>query len=237
MKKLIFIIIAATFVLFSNTVNAADSRLVHVVYTVDTHGDTQGYLKVLKPLIDRVKQLSPKTVITVHEARYAGADTGAVYVIVEQPSLTYMDQLGPKIDNDPEIQKLFPKLGEISTLKGVSLYMDRAPDQARDMVKPIEIVYAVNTHGKTAEYLAATKKIDARFMALNKKAAVRVFESTYSGTEAGTILVVVQMPNLAYMDEEAARSGNDAELMNLFTAREGLGATVESVSLMADITP
>jgi len=237
MKKLISIIFITVLVLISSTVNAADTRLVHVVYTADTHGNTQAYLDVLKPLIARVKQLSPKTVVSVHEARYAGPDTGMVYVVVEQPSLTYMDQTGPKIDNDPEIVKMIPKLMETSTLKGVSLYMDRAPEQARDMGKPVEVVYAVNTHGKTAEYLAATKKIDARFMALNPKATVRVFESVYSGADAGTILVVVQMPNLTYMDEEAARSGNDAELMKLFATRDELGATIESVTLMADITP
>lgn len=217
--------------------NAADGRPIHLVYTVDAHNNTQAYLEAIKPVIARVKKISPKTVVRVLEAQFAGTGSGAVYVVVQQPSMAYIEKNREKNANDAEMAKLIPKLMEASTLKGINFYMDRAPAQATDVNNPVQVVYAVNTHGKTAAYLEATKKIDARFMSINKKSTVRVFENMYGGSGAGTILVIVGYPSMTYMEQNESRVSNDAELTRLFTERDELGATIESVSQLNDITP
>ena len=218
-------------------VNAADGRPIHVVYTVDTHNNTQAYLEVLKPIIARAKQISPKSAVRVYEARFAGTGAGAVYVVVEQPSMAYIEENREKNANDAEMAKLIPKLMEASTLKGVNLYMDVAPAQATDVNNAVQVVYTVDTHGKTGAYLEATKKIDARYMSINKKSTVRVFEDMYGGSGSGTILVIVGNPSMTYMEQNNSRVSNDKELTSLFAARDELGATIESVSLLNDITP
>ena len=218
-------------------VNAAESRPVHVVYTVDVHNNTQAYLGVVKPIIARLKQISPKTVVRVYEAQFAGSGAGEVFVVVEQPSMAYIEGNREKVDNDPEVSKLIPKLGEVSTLKGVNLYMDVAPDQATDIHNPVQVLYAINTNGKTAAYLEATKKIDARFMAVNKKSTVRVFENMYGGANAGGLLIVVGFPSMTDLEQNESRVSNDPELPGLFTDRDKIGAKVVYSSLLNDITP
>ena len=229
------------FVLMSFTtsfnVNAADNPHVQIVYSINTHSNTQAYLEAIKPVIARVKKLSPKTSIRVYEAQFAGAGAGNVYVVVEQPSMSYMDENREKMQNDAELSKLFPKLTETGTREATSLYVDRAPMQATGVNNRVQVVYAVDTHGKTQAYLEATKKLDARYLSLSPKSTVRVFESLYAGNGAGLVLVIVGYPDLTYLEGNTDRIGDDPELVKLFTARQEIGATVESVSLLNDVTP
>lgn len=241
MRQLTTVIFASLFVLISSAapmmVNAADTPHVQVVYTINTHNNTQAYLEVIKPIIARLNKISPKTMVRVYEAQFAGSEAGKVYVVVEQPSMTYMDEIRDKVDNDAEITRLFPKLIEISTREATGLYVDRAPQQATGVNNRVQVVYAINTNGHTAEYLAGTKKVDARFLALSPKATVRVFESMFDGEGAGTILIIVGYPSMTYLEENNDKIGNDAELTKLFADRDKIGASIVSVSLLNDITP
>jgi len=151
--------------------------------------------------------------------------------------MSYMDENREKIQNDAELSKLFPKLTETGTREATSLYVDRAPIQATGVNDRVQVVYAVDTHGKTQAYLEATKKLDARYLSLSPKSTVRVFESLYAGNGAGLVLVIVGYPDLTYLEGNADRIGDDSELVKLFTARQEIGATVESVSLLNDVTP
>lgn len=101
----------------------------------------------------------------------------------------------------------------------------------------VAVVYAVNTHGKTADWLKGVKPIMARLKVLNPQQNVHVYESQFAGSGSGTIIIVAEHSSMAYMEKMRLKNQGDPELAKLFAAMAGIGATFESSSLLLDRAP
>jgi len=219
-------------------VSAADETAVLQVISVNTHGKNAAWLEAYKPLRSLLASLNAKSRSRVQESLFAGTGAGTLNILVESPSMAYMEERRMKNEGNKAIEKLLPPLIEVgATIEWRGLLFDRAPDQARHEDNPVHVVYTIDTNGNTAAFLEATRKIDARFMALNKQSDVRVYEAAFAGEAAGLVYVVVSFPDLASVDRANQEIADDAELGRLFAEREKIGATVVSTNLSTDVTP
>ena len=149
-----------------------------------------------------------------------------------------MEERRLKNQGDPEIAKLLPALMETgATVEANELFLDRAPDQYRDLYSPVYQVYAIDTHGKNDAFVEASKKLHERWMKVNKKSTVHLYEAMFAGENPGMIVIAVGHPSMADVEGDNARIESDEELSRLFAERDKIGATVLSRSLITDVTP
>lgn len=219
-------------------VKAQSNTSVRAVYSLDVKGNVTEYLKAVKPIIARFKKIQPKSKIHIIQSTYDGTGTGTINIVTDHPSMAYMEKMRIKNENDPELAKLWPTLEKFGvTVQSSGLYLNRAPEQDRDIGGSIEVVYAIDTHGKNDAYVAASKKIHARWNKLVNNATVSVYEAMFVGENSGMIYVVLNYPSMAEMEKIGDIEAGDAELTRLFTERDKIGATVKSLSLGTDVTP
>ena len=83
------------------SVNADEGKAITQVVTIDTHGNTQAYLKALKPVLARNKELAPKANFRVYKAGFAGTDAGLLHVVIEYPSNVDLSSL-PRTNSQQE---------------------------------------------------------------------------------------------------------------------------------------
>ncbi len=109
-------------------VNAGDEKVITQVITIDTHGNTKAYLNGLKPVLARNKELAPKANFRVYKAGFAGSDTGLIHVVIEYPSMAYLEEVGKKIESDPELTKGIMSLKKTGrTIESDSILFDVTP--------------------------------------------------------------------------------------------------------------
>jgi len=109
-------------------VNAGDGTAITQVITIDTHGNTKAYLDGLKPVLARNKELALKANFRVYEAGFSGTDTGLIYVVIEYPSMAYLEEVGKKIESDPELTKGIMSLKKTGrTIESDSILFDVTP--------------------------------------------------------------------------------------------------------------
>lgn len=220
--------------------SAADEATVVQIYSINTNGNTPAFLEAYKPFHERMKILNPKSTSHVYESQFAGTGAGTLGIVVEFPSMAYMEErsLAQEANPDPEIAKLVPALMETGpSVESVSLYRDRAPDQVRDFYSAVYEVHTIDTHGNNDAFVEASKKIHERWLKVSTEGTVRLYEAMFAGENAGLITIAVGYPSMAYMEGNGDRVASDEELVRLFTEREKIGATVVSVSLVTDVTP
>lgn len=244
MKKSITILSVILFVFVGLALpmkaSAAGEATVVQVYSINTNGNTPAFLEAFKPYHARMKELDSKSTAHVYESQFAGTGAGMLSIVVESPSMAYIEErrLALQANPDPELAKLIPALRDVgATVVSRSLFLDRAPDQVRDFYSAVYEVHTIDTHGKNAAYVEASKKIHERWLKVSKKGTVRIYEAMFAGENAGLITIAVGYPSMAYMEEGEDRISSDEELVRLFAERDKIGATIVSVVLVTDVTP
>lgn len=219
-------------------VTAQSNTAVLDVLSLDIQGNVEEFLEALKPVIARVNEIQPKSTLTVFQAEFAGSDVGSILVVAGHPSMAYIEEISPKMASDEELAKLWPTLEKFGvTVKSRGLYLNRAPEQDKDVDSPILVLYAIDTHGHNDAYVEASKKLHERYYKVITDGAVYVSEGMFTGESAGMIYIGVGFPSMADMEKREEKVANDAELTRLFVERDKIGATIVSRSLLRDVTP
>ncbi len=110
----------------SGTVSAQEGPPVVRVVTVDTHGNTAEYIKLVKPVLERVKELSPEAEYRIYEGLFAGESTRRVYVAISYPTLIRLAASNAKVEADAEYQRRVAALAATQrTIVSDSILIDR----------------------------------------------------------------------------------------------------------------
>jgi len=98
-------------------------------------------------------------------------------------------------------------------------------------------VVTIDTHGNTAAYVALLKAVLDRIEELAPESNSRVWEATFSGDTTGTIFVVIEYPSIAAFAALAEKTLADEAYTKGVAALAATGRTVESNSVLREITP
>jgi hypothetical protein len=238
--RIILSVILLLSVLFVAPIKAGaqSNTAVLVALSLDIQGNVEEYLEALKPIIARVNEIQPKSKIAVYQAQFAGSDVGTILVVIDHPSMAYMEEMRTKGTSDEELAKLWPTLEKFDvTVKSRGLLLNRAPEQDRDVASPVVVLYGIDTHGKNDAFVEASKKIHERFYKVISNAAVGISEAMFTGETSGMIYIGVGAPSMAELETWDDKIAGDAELTGLFAERDKIGATLVSRSLFLNVTP
>ncbi len=119
----------------------------------------------------------------------------------------------------------------------VGVFLISGPSQAQENSGAVMQVVTIDTHGNTAAYLASVKAVLERIEELAPESSARVWEASFSGDTVGTVYVVVEYPSLASFAAATEKSVADETFNNAVTALVPTGRTVESVSVLREVTP
>jgi len=98
-------------------------------------------------------------------------------------------------------------------------------------------VLAIDTHGNTAAYVASLKAVLDRIEELAPESNSRVWEATFSGDTTGTVYVVIEYPSMAAFASASDKISADEAFAKWVAALAETGRTVESNSILTEITP
>jgi len=98
-------------------------------------------------------------------------------------------------------------------------------------------VVTIDTHGNTAAYVASLKAVLDRIEELAPESNSRVWEATFSGDTTGTIYVVIEYPSMAAFAAAAEKTLADEAFTKGVAALAATGRTLESNSVLREITP
>ncbi len=98
-------------------------------------------------------------------------------------------------------------------------------------------VVRIDTHGNTAAYVASLKAVLDRIEELAPESNSRVWEATFSGDTTGTVYVAIEYPSMAAFDSATDNISADEAFAKGVAALAETGRTVESNSLLTEITP
>jgi hypothetical protein len=219
-------------------VDAQSNTPVRAVYSLDIKGSVEEYLEAAKPVIARFNEIMPKSKLRIYQAEYAGSNTGGIDIVIDHPSMSYMEEMTPKFESDEELAKIWPTLEKFGiTVVSSGLHLNRAPEQDRDFDSPIVALIGVDTHGNNDAYVEASKKIHERYYKVIENASVSVYQAMFTGESTGRINIIVGVENMAAIDKNEEKTANDVELTRLFAERDKIGAIIVSQSLLRDVTP
>ena len=219
-------------------VGAQSNTPVRAVYSLDIQGNIAEYLEAVKPVIARFNEIQPKSRLHIFQAEFAGSDTGTINLIIDHPSMAYMEEMGPKFESDEELAKLLPTLEKFGiTVVSSGLHLNRAPEQDKDVDSPILALIGIDTHGNNDAFVEGSKKIHERYYKVIENASVSVYEAMYTGESTGRINIIVGFDSMTDMEKREEKAANDAELTRLFSERDKIGATIVSRVLIRDVTP
>ncbi len=118
---------------------------------------------------------------------------------------------------------------------GVFLISGSSPAQ-EDSDTVLQVV-RIDTHGNTAAYVASLKAVLDRIEELAPESNSRVWEATFSGDTTGTVYVVIEYPSMASFAAATEKSFADEAFTKGVAALAATGRTVESNSVLREITP
>ncbi len=98
-------------------------------------------------------------------------------------------------------------------------------------------IVTIDTHGNTAAYVASLKAVLDRIEELAPESNSRVWQATFSGDTTGTVYVVIEYPNMASFAAATETSGADEAFTEGVAALAATGRTLESNSVLREITP
>ncbi len=118
---------------------------------------------------------------------------------------------------------------------GVFLISSSSPAQ-EDSNTVLQVV-TIDTHGNTATYVASLKAVLDRIEELAPESNSRVWEATFSGDTTGTVYVVIEYPSMAAFASASDKISADEAFAKAVAALAETGRTVESNSILTEITP
>ena len=98
-------------------------------------------------------------------------------------------------------------------------------------------VVTIDTHGNTAAYVASLKTVLDRLEELAPESNSRVWVATMSGDQTGTVYVVIEYPSMAAFAAATETVFVDEVWTKGVAALAETGRTIESQSLLSEITP
>lgn len=220
---------------------AQDVPVVSVI-RVDVHGKPSDYLKALKPVLERGRELNPDANTRVSEAIQAGEDTGAILIATRHSSMMALAERQGLGSGDAELSKRMEALEATGrTVISRSLLADRTPSYLGDQ-EPIvgkdtvaEIV-TVELDEDLQDYIASLEPLLGRAKEIGGQSEVRIYQATFAGEDTGRVYVVVRYPSL-----EAWAKGNKAQTDEKFQKHlaevAATGRVIISRSLVIDRTP
>ena len=118
---------------------------------------------------------------------------------------------------------------------GVFLISSSSPAQ-EDSNTVLQVV-TIDTHGNTAAYVASLKAVLDRIEDLAPESNSRVWEAGLSGDTTGTVYVAIEYPSMAAFASAADKISADEAFAKAVAALAETGRTIESNSLLTEITP
>ena len=97
-------------------------------------------------------------------------------------------------------------------------------------------VTTIDTHGNTAAYLEALEPLMARLEELNPDAEMEVFRATLAGPAVDLIYFIPRVESVAAYGEVTENSEGDAEYQRLLQRLAATGRTLESRSLLTEVS-
>ena len=119
----------------------------------------------------------------------------------------------------------------------VGVFLISGSSQAEEDSDAVLQVVRIDTHGNTAAYVASLRAVLDRIEELAPESNSRVWEATFSGDTTGTVYVVVEYPSMASLAAAIEKTGADEAFTNGVAALAATGRTVESSSVLREITP
>ncbi len=119
----------------------------------------------------------------------------------------------------------------------VGVFLVPGPSQAEEDSDTVLQVVTIDTHGNTAAYLASVKAVLERIEELAPESNSRVWVATFSGDTVGTVYVVVEYPSMASFAAATENLFSDEAFTKGVTALVATGRTVESTSVLREVTP
>lgn len=107
---------------------------------------------------------------------------------------------------------------------------------AADKTAVVQVV-AIDTHGNTAAYLKGLTAVLARNKELAPKSDFHVYQAGFSGNTTGMIYIVIDYPSMTYLAEVGDKVTSDPEWKKGVEELEKTGRTIESDSILFDVTP
>ena len=108
---------------------ASDAKPIIQVQTIDTHGNTTEYLRLVKAVIERQNEVIPGLPTRVYRTDWAGPNAGLVYVVVEFKGLAHMEEAIAQLGADAEWKRRVAEMTEKTgrTIVSSSLLRDVTP--------------------------------------------------------------------------------------------------------------
>ena len=100
----------------------------------------------------------------------------------------------------------------------------------------VVVVTTIDTHGNTAAYLEALEPLMARLEELNPDAEIEVFRATLAGSAVDLIYVIIRLESVAAYGELTDSNQGDAEYQRRLRVLEATGRTLESRSLLTEVS-
>ncbi len=97
-------------------------------------------------------------------------------------------------------------------------------------------VTTIDTHGNTAAYLEALEPLMARLEELNPDAEMEVFRATLAGPAVDLIYFILRVESVAAYGEVTDNNQGDAEYQRLLQRLAATGRTLESRSLLTEVS-
>ena len=119
----------------------------------------------------------------------------------------------------------------------VGVFLISGSSQAEEDSNTVLQVVTIDTHGNTAAYVASLKAVLDRLEELAPESNSRVWEATMSGDTTGTVYVVIEYPSMAAFAAATETVFVDEAWIKGVAALAETGRTVESQSLLSEITP
>jgi len=119
----------------------------------------------------------------------------------------------------------------------VGVFLISGSSQAEEDSDTVLQLVRIDTHGNTAAYVASLRAVLDRIEELAPESNSRVWEATFSGDTTGTVYVVVEYPSMASLAAATEKSDADEAFTESVAALAATGRTVESSSVLREITP
>ena len=120
-------------------------------------------------------------------------------------------------------------------MAGVFLIPGSSPAQ-EDSEAVLQVI-RIDTHGNTSAYITSLKAVLDRLEELSPESSSRVWEATLAGDSTGAVYVVTEYSSLAAFAAANAETVADEALAEGIAALAATGRTVESTSILTEITP
>ena len=113
----------------SPALRASDGKPIIQIQTVDTHGNTAEYLRLVKAVIERQNEVFPGLPTKIYRADWAGPNAGLVQVVVEFKGLAHMEEAIAELGADAEWKRRVAEVAEKTgrTIVSSSLLRDVTP--------------------------------------------------------------------------------------------------------------